>query len=199
MGQGCGVSHLSKKCAVVEQPLHITRIVIIMMFMKTERLETSFSRINDWIKAVDQKISIALVFEIGVLALIAKPTYGRITLEISGIGLKTETLILITAELLALSVLWAIFALKPHTGRKKEGSSLTFFGSIAGMSLTTFKNRMRSVTEAQYKTDLTEQIHINSGIAHKKHRLLSQSLTLFVIGMLFWLITMAVIGSSTHA
>jgi hypothetical protein len=161
--------------------------------MKLEQLEASLSRVNDWIKAVDQKISIALVFEVGVIALIAKPTYSRVLVSINSVGLAVGLLIAVGAIMLVASLLWSILALKPNTGKPHDSGSLIFFGSIAGMSLKTFKARISKTTNSRYTSDLVEQIHINSKIALRKHRLLSQSLTMFLVGIILLLITMAVI------
>ena len=162
--------------------------------MRLDQLEASLSRINDWIKAVDQKISIALVFEVGVIALVAKLTYDRVIASITSINFMTELLISVTIVLLVASLLWSVFALKPNTRKSNVSGSLIFFGSIAIMTLKAFKAKLNKQTSDQYESDLIEQIHINSKIALRKHRLLSQSLMIFLTGIILWFIAITVVA-----
>ncbi len=142
-----------------------------MMFMTEEQLETSLSRVNDWIKSVDQKISIALVFEVGVVTVIAKPVYEHISRHISRVNGLIETIIAITIILLSLSFLWCIFSLKPHLGKSDKNESVIYFGSIARTQKQAFIKKASKLSSADYFKDLSEQIHINSNIALRKHRL----------------------------
>jgi hypothetical protein len=161
--------------------------------MKPEQLEASLLRVNEWIKAVDQKISIALVFEVGVITIISKPTYSALVTYSRHNDTTLMLALAASAIVFACSLIWAIFALRPHIKSPQPSSSLIFFGSVASLSLKKFNVAVKKATGSSYSQDLTEQIHINSGIALKKHMLLSQSLLIFLSGVILWLISLALI------
>jgi hypothetical protein len=165
--------------------------------MTTEQLEKQLSRTHDWIKSVDQKISITLALEIGIIALLATPSAKLFATLYPNIRLGQTLLIALIAFVFAYAVFKAVWALKPRTKMPKKMTSLIFFESIADMTLKEYKRKAAKINTKDHNNDLEDQIYISAAIAKTKHRSLAVSLYLLLTGLVLWLVMAVWVGYST--
>jgi len=147
-------------------------------------IENNLNRVHEWIKAADQKVSILFALEGIIITFIftdvviwVKRTIetGRCYSVIVGIG---------GGILLLFSVYKAVVAIMPRIKRKNNGGSLLYFGDIAKMKLSVFKERTRKVSKEKYEEQLLEQIHASSVIAASKYTHLKDSIWSLLLGMI---------------
>ena len=162
--------------------------------MKQKDLEKQLVRVHDWIKSVDQKISVALVLEIGIVALLSRPMTAMLSELYPSVSTSQALLAALIIFLFGYAVFKAVWALKPRTKMPKRMTSLIFFESIAGMSLKDYSKKVTKLSVSDYEEDLKSQIHISSVIARTKHRSLAMSLRLLIAGVALWLILTAWVG-----
>ena len=151
--------------------------------MDETKLESTLSRVHDWIQNAEQKVSILFAVQGIVIALVAVPTYEAISLSLSRMSSLEWTIFILMLVVLLYSFYASIACLTPHLSKKGYGSSVIYFGDIARTDLSNFKKRMGEVTDTEYKNDLTDQIHVSSKIALKKHSLFRLGIITFIIGM----------------
>lgn len=147
--------------------------------MTTEQLETSLTRVQDWIKAADQKASIFLALVLGSLAL-----GGIDFMQYLSQALRPEQLWLIIVfvadgVILVWSIFKVLFIIKPSVANNAK--SFTYFGHIAQLSLKKYTRLISDVDGKKYRSELIEQIHTSSKIARKKHKQLAEAMQLFCI------------------
>ncbi len=154
--------------------------------MQNEALEKSLLRVHDWIKSVDQKISIALVLEAGVLAILMKPTYSLFMRLHPTQGWQIISLLTISIVVFGAAMLKALIALAPRLRPPRSGSSVLYFGTIAKMDAKTYSKKVKKLKSGEYEDDLISQIYISSVIAQKKHKALADSLYSMVFSLIPW-------------
>ncbi|MBM3210342.1 hypothetical protein FJZ39_03330 [Candidatus Saccharibacteria bacterium] len=162
--------------------------------MKTVEIEKLLDKIHDWIKSVDQKVSIALALEVGVLALIAVPTTKLIQHSFFDLNWSQIGLLVVSFVLFAYGMLKAVWALKPRLRLPKKMTSLLYFESISRMKYEDFRKKLNAQRTPAYKEELAAQVHTSSVIASKKHRALAESLILFVLAVTIWMAFTAWVG-----
>ena len=167
--------------------------------MNNEELEKSLLRVHEWIKSVDQKISIALVLEAGILVILLKPTYSFLMRIQPSQGVFITVLIISALVLFGMAIIKAIVALAPRLRPPKDTSSVLYFGSIAQIDLKSFSKKVRKMKSGDYTQDLTQQIHVSSTIARKKHRALADSLYLMVFSLIPWSIALLLMWTKIYA
>lgn len=146
------------------------------------RAELSLERLVEWIPRHDTKASVLFGVQAGMI--------GAIAASIAPPGALTSIesyLVLITASLLVVSIVFNGFGMLPNVLGPKE--SLIFFCSIAAKSYREFQNRWLRLSDDDYLGDLLEQIHVNSLIAAKKFLWLKKSYIFLAIATLPWATT----------
>jgi hypothetical protein len=165
--------------------------------MNTDALEKSLNRIHEWIRAVDQKINICLVFETAVILTIALPTFHFLKANFTDLSRPAALMLCFGAASLMAAVLKLIGAIKPNL--KVDSPSITFFGGIAKLSLVQYKTAVSQTSTSKYKKELTEQTYYAAKISNKKHTWLGQSITLFISGMILWIIFLMIFVKDSYA
>jgi hypothetical protein len=143
----------------------------------TTEAERNLGMLLDWIGRYDNRASLLFTVDlamVGTLALIlSSSTY-----------LVYDTLFLIAFVLLGISILGTAITIFPHLSGPQD--SLLYFGSIAKMEKTNFKNSFIARTKNGYLDDLLAQCHINAKILDLKFKVFRISLAITIIAIIFW-------------
>lgn len=152
-------------------------------------LEKQLLSVHDWIKSADQKISIAFALINGILIAVSIPLTKII---LANISLITQPLLFILLSefiiLYTISEIYALRALIPKITSEDSKSSLLFFGSIATLTSSQYKERIAKLSAMQLQNDYISQITICSEIALKKHSRLTGSLLSFAFAIFFLIV-----------
>ena len=168
-----------------------------------EDLYKKLELVNSWISNIDNKISFILGF-VGIFIgfIISKGT-PNIFIDISNMAIKDiltlnfgqvfSILIIITMYLTSISCLiLLIMALKGKVNskiykeHKLKTNSLLFFGSIAKMNYSEYKEKCER--DNQLINDINSQIYINSKICDYKFKLYNYSIKLLIISFIVFCI-----------
>jgi hypothetical protein len=153
---------------------------------KIDYLEKELSRLLEWIKSADTRISLILPLSTAMLGTIAA-LLPKFSLWTWCIGLSvTLSILLLAASLISVSV-----ALFPRTNG--PNNSNVFFGGINTKGLEQYRNEINQLNEEQYKTDLINQCFINARIANIKFYWVKKSLMFLLLSSLPWLFTIYVL------
>lgn len=155
--------------------------------MESERAEKILNRVQDWIKSADQKVSIFLAFQGVIASLIISQIQTKMLLKLGCYSSVEVVLFISVAVLLILSCYKSILVIIPRL-HKKGGQSITYFGDIAGLSLSDYKKMLNEATEEAYFNELVSQIHVSAKIAKDKHDLFRESIIIFCAGLVFLLV-----------
>lgn len=158
------------------------------MIEKSE-LEQTLDRINEWIRAADQKISIFLAFQGVFLALLA-PEFIRWTITVLIASSWSFFFMILTLVFLIAAIGKSIEALASRLRGEKE--SLIYFGDIAKFELQNYKEKLDNMTAINYRDQLIEQIHTVAKISLKKHKDFRVSIALFALGVFTLAISLSI-------
>lgn len=161
--------------------------------MKNIDLEKQLTKVQDWVKSVDNKNSIFLALALGVTVIFISLT-PKVNSKFIDYNLLLKFLPLVIALFLIMwSLTKALLLLKPQINNHKS-NSISFFGDISKLTLEEYESRVKKAREKDITSDLIQQIHMSSSIASKKHTILSEAIWLFLIGIIFWIIYIATTG-----
>lgn len=162
--------------------------------MKTERNEKILDRVQEWIKSVDQKVSIFLAFQGVVIALLIPKIQLSPFLNFKNPYYTPLGVILYMTSLLLLifSCYKSISVIIPRLF-KIGTQSITYFGDIASMRLSEYKKLLNKTNETEYQDELINQIHISAIIAKNKHEQFREAVILFCIGIILLLIQLLIL------
>ncbi|NBU33698.1 hypothetical protein EB118_14015 [bacterium] len=166
-----------------------------MALDKISIYEKNLTRIHEWIRAVDQKLSVLMAIQ-GVYIVFITPLFlSLLSRKYLHVGSLLAAGILVSYAVLAYGLLKCFISL--YSSLKVKGQSvtedqlsLTYFNHIEKMTLENYKKKMRSLTSKKYDDELLTQIHTSSTIATKKHRRFNDALFLFIVGALLSAITL---------
>lgn len=150
--------------------------------MNKDDLDKNLDRINDWIKAADQKVGILLASEgvILTLSFSSLATWLSSIIEdghfLSVVGGISSIVILLSSIYKAGS---AIIPRLKHGGTK----SVLFFADIASMKPQAFQDEVENMSEKKHREQLTKQVHEISKIATSKHQGLRDSMLTLLLAM----------------
>ena len=146
---------------------------------KIDYLEKELSRLLEWIKSADTRISLILPLSTAMLGAIAAlaPNESAWTVG-SGISVAFTTFFLLSS---IFSVAMASF---PRTNGPK--GSLIFFSGINSKELDQFRANVDSMSEDSYKNDLINQCHINAQIAETKFFWIKKSIMFLFASSIPW-------------
>jgi hypothetical protein len=91
--------------------------------MNKHELEYELDKVYDWIKAVDQKASIALALEVGITTIFTVPTVKLIIRLYPNIETGQLLLATITPILFAFAIYKSLWVIKPRIKMQKEMNS----------------------------------------------------------------------------
>ena len=150
--------------------------------------ETSLTRVHDWVKAADAKVSIWIAFQ-GILTAVISPYVStKIIPIITKVHWSVSGTFAISLILFCISFIESISAITPRLNIAKSATkSLVYFGHIALMGFAEYDQKLSQYDEAKYILDLKQQIHISSQIALRKHREFRFSILFFFISILLFI------------
>ena len=147
-------------------------------------LETNLGRVHEWIKAADQKASIFLAFQGVVLTLLFANIFSWATENLKTLPYKSLLLFVSGTVLVGYSLYKSTSTIIPRLTKDKKKKSITYFGDVAKFDLGDFKRAIKETNADEYENELTEQIHISSKIAARKHSQFRDAIFAFFGGMI---------------
>lgn len=174
----------------------------------TDTKEDSFKRlelVNFWISNIDNKISFILAFVGVFIGFVISKGLPDIFKYISSIAIKDlvtlnfgqviSIFMLVAMYLSAISCLiLLLLALigridsKVYKEHKLKTNSLLFFGSIANMNYSSYKEKCEKESKGQLINDINSQIYINSKICDHKFKLYNYSIKLLISSFIIFFI-----------
>ncbi len=152
--------------------------------MTTDQLERQLDRVHEWIRSLDIKISILAVLEVALVTTLATSYKGSLV-HIMNENLYFNFLLHVVGGLLLfVGIYFLVKGLFPKINNTSEKFSLTFFGDIAKIKPTNFKESILSANEQDLKLDFIQQIHVSASVASKKHVYFQKSITFFGAGFI---------------
>ena len=151
-------------------------------------LKGILDRVQQWTAAADQKTEILTAIETLALGFVLPQVSTWLGAEHTTPLIKV--MLHASCVVLAVGVAMSVYALFPRTAPSAD--SLTYFGSIQGMSLEEYRRRLEAMDPAGWADDYTSQIHECSRIALAKFRLLKRSVKLFGGGLALMVLTYVV-------
>lgn len=150
--------------------------------MNIKELELQLGRVQEWIKAADHKNSIFLALIVGLVALSFDSIVPIITTHFAQSNTVAVMFFYLGLTTITWSIIKALFMLKPSL--KSNNKSLTYFKHIAELNPEQYKKQLDRLTSENYREDLIQQIHTSSVIARNKHAQLSESVSIFLFGLI---------------
>lgn len=170
--------------------------------------ENSFKKlelVNFWISNIDNKISFILAFVGIYIGFIISKGMPNVFKDISNIAIKDIVTLnfgqVFSILIIVIMYLTAIFCLillllaligrvdsKIYKDHKLKINSLLFFGSIANMNYSNYKEKCERESKGQLINDINSQIYINSKICDYKFKLYNYSIKLLISSFIIFCI-----------
>ncbi|NGP88859.1 Pycsar system effector family protein [Fodinibius halophilus] len=154
---------------------------------KIEKAELSLSRMLEWVRASESRISIIFSIStamIGVVIVLLK-TADSVDCWGLGLGIVTLALLLTTVAISAIAIL-------PET----EGpGSFIYFGAIAKKQADQYTEEFKALSDEEYLDDLLAQCHRNAEIANKKYKWVQRSMGCLFLSIVPWLLSIYLLYS----
>ena len=160
--------------------------------IKKEDLENNVDRLDEWIRAADQKVSIFLAFQGVILTILASAILQWDLEKLYHLTDFSLTSFVLAVFLFLYSTMKLVWALFPHFIEFHK-KSLTFFGDIADFQVAEYQKVMGRLTDKLYAEELMEHICLSSKIIKAKYALFRDAVVLFLVGLLFLLIAVIVL------
>ncbi len=167
-------------------------------FTKDEAFQT-LGVINYWIGNIDTKVSFALAF-IGILigTIFSKGSPESIQvvdkakslLDLNGEQVFNAALVVFLYITSLTTIIFLILALIARVQNNNNAKSVFFFGTLASMKYTEYKNKVAHITENDIIEELIEQIHTNSIICNKKSKYYNKGIKSLLLTVIIWFICM---------
>lgn len=155
---------------------------------RAQAAEKNLDRIIEWISRCDNKFSIILGIDTGMLGVMA-----AFAMPLSDWSLFIVITTIITILTLGISLAFIITGIYPRT--KGPSKSLLYFGSISKYNLVEYKQQFIEIAIDQYLNDLLEQCHRNSEIVSRKFKRLKLAFLFLIISVLPWTIAIYLFNS----
>lgn len=149
--------------------------------LKNEDLQINLNRVQDWIKATDQKIGILLTLQTALLTLFFYKFYDWFFKNQSHFDDLLRLLILVGVASGIYSFWELVSGILPRLNSQNKNLSITYFGDISQMSQEDFLKKVDSTSDREFEKELVKQIYINSIICSKKMGLFRRSLISIVV------------------
>jgi len=138
-----------------------------------------------WIKGVDQKASIVLVFATALAGLVADQALSHDGALADAAGL-TLAAVVVTGSLYSLAAFLALLVVRPHLRPRKAKAAapngLIYFGHLTSKGPCDIEQALERLSTDRAQIDLARQLAALGQIGWRKHRLLQWSLNLIALG-----------------
>ena len=138
-----------------------------------------------WVRNVDQKASIVLVFSTALAGVAARQALADNAPLAHATGVKLAATIA-TGAFFVLAALLALFVVRPHLrprkARRLARDGLIYFGQLRRRSAGDIETALERLTATHARRDLARQLEAHGRIAWRKHRLLQLSLNSVILG-----------------
>jgi hypothetical protein len=151
--------------------------------MTKQDIENNLGRIHEWIKSIDQKVSVFLAFQGIVLTLLFSDVFSWSKRHSHSFSCIDIVILVTGIVLLGFSIYKSITAIIPRLKNHKGHKSITYFKDIAEFELKDYKKKVRETNEKEYEEELINQVHISAVIAKRKHQEFRDSIIFFLVGM----------------
>ena len=151
-----------------------------------DQLEKNLNRIHEWIRAVDQKVSIFLAFQ-GIVMTLLVSNFDDFFLNNHRLFYCSQIKILLGLAgvcILFFSCYKSIMVIISRIKGKNKHDSFIFFGGIANMTLSEFKKVIDKASSSDYEKEYIDQIYISAKIAKRKHVIFQEAIILYAVGIL---------------
>jgi hypothetical protein len=148
-----------------------------------EEMKWALERQLGWIQSADTKLTILVPVPTAMLGVLS--TYVE---RIPDMTLTVLVPFLVATCLLAAALFLAAVSVVPRTDG--PASSSVFLGKIAQMAAPQYRAMVTARSEADYLSDLSDQVHINAEIAAQKHGLIRKAMYCLFIAIAPWLATL---------
>lgn len=154
----------------------------------TSVAEKNLARIHEWIRSVDQKLSILLTFQGVFIALVTPLVVSLLTGHLYDLNPLGVGLITVGYSAMAYGIFKAILALystlKVRRSQQltEDQLSLTYFQHIDNISLEAYEKRMLKLSKKQYIKELLAQTKVSAKITTKKQIRFNDALLFFFSG-----------------
>jgi hypothetical protein len=141
--------------------------------------------VQSWTASVDTKSSIVVVIETAVAGAASKALITNAGELHSATGLHLATAIAAMSTLiLAVGLaLWVVFPrLKRLRTSRLAPTGLIYFGHLRDRPPEDINEALATMTPADERWQLAQQLHVTGGVAWRKHACLQASLSLFAVG-----------------
>ena len=145
---------------------------------KIEILKYNISRFDHYYASVNFKSSFLVIGNITLL--------GFLFTTLSDINI---CLFIAHVLVTILSLIFVLLAIKPYLKSYDKNTSLIFFNDIANMKGDEFKDKINTLTEESYVTDLKEQVYALSKGLEKKFSNLNKSTIFFICNIFLYCFT----------
>lgn len=145
---------------------------------KIEMLKYNISRFDHYYASVNFKSSFLVIGNITLL--------GFLFSTLSDINI---CLFIAHVLVTILSLIFVLLAIKPYLKSYDKNTSLIFFNDIANMKGDEFKDKINTLTEESYVTDLKEQVYALSKGLEKKFSNLNKSTIFFICNIFLYCFT----------
>jgi hypothetical protein len=146
--------------------------------------ELNLARIHEWIRAVDQKVSIFLAFQGITLSIIFSNTFFWIKNNFEKFSELNLLMIFIAVFVTGYSIYKSTTAIFPRLTKNASPKSIIYFNDIANYDLGDFKKAVNKMGAEDYENELIEQAHECSIVAQKKHFQFRDAIISFFVGIL---------------
>lgn len=155
---------------------------------KIEVSELTLSRLLNWIKASESRLSFIFSISTAMLAVLAVLVKSENSFEYWTLIITT-----ITALMILLSVIFSAFATLPRTDG--PAGSLIYFGGITDKSKKVYIEEFKEMDKEVYLNDLISQCYRNAEIAEIKFKWFQRSMWCLFLSVLPWLVSVYLLYS----
>ena len=136
-----------------------------------------------WIATADVKVGAVITLNLALL--------GGLAAAYAGVGHKSAFDHLLAGATLLLSIVSIVFAkiaLVPRVAGPLK--SLIFFGPISAMTRPAYLEQIRAITDADFLTDIAQQVHRNAEIACTKHKWVRRAILAMFASGAVWIVAL---------
>jgi hypothetical protein len=160
------------------------------MANKSEIAEKTLDRLLEWVTRFDNKSAIVFAIDIGMVAVLAsfaanEKSWGALQIAFLILSLGTTTA----------SLVFVVLSAYPRT--KGPVSSVIYFGSIAQISETEFRDEFTRLTDEQYLDDLLAQCHRNAVILNEKFKMFRLAFVFLFSSIPIWAVAVYLFSRTT--
>ena len=154
--------------------------------MTADQLEKVLEQTHEWARAADQKVSILLAFEGVFLLLLIEKITSAINKAFCDLSVSYTLGYLVVLFFFVFSIIKSAYVILPRLKHDHKKNSPIFFGDIAKISFTSFKENIFALDQEKFKKELVKQIYACSKVAKEKYTAFIDSFSLLFISATLW-------------